>query len=131
MPTFPSKEWCEEAIRLVNADPECVEAGRGWDADFGAVVLSEPGKLSRHFVVHLVPKEGRIAKWKVLMDPDDLEEIEPAYLARAPFSVWKGLIDGTLDPVIDRIFPVAGIGDAMAYLESGHAKGKVVVRMAD
>lgn len=99
MPTFPSKEWCEEAIRLVNADPECVEAGRGWEADFGAVVLSEPGKLSRHFVVHLVPKEGRIAKWKVLMDPDDLEEIEPAYLARAPFSVWKGLIDGTLDPV--------------------------------
>ena len=39
--------------------------------------------------------------------------------------------EGTLDPVIDRIFPFAEIGDAMAYLESGHAKGKVVVRMAD
>jgi alcohol dehydrogenase len=34
-----------------------------------------------------------------------------------------------LEPVIDRIFPFAGIGDAFAYLEGGHAKGKVVVRM--
>lgn len=36
-----------------------------------------------------------------------------------------------LDPVIDRSFPFADIGDAMAYLESGRAKGKVVVRMPD
>lgn len=36
---------------------------------------------------------------------------------------------GKLEPVIDRVFPFAGIGDAIAYLESGHAKGKVVVRM--
>lgn len=99
MATFPSREWCEEAIRLVNADPEVADAGRGWEGDFGAVVLAEDGKLEAHFTVHLVPREGRIAKWKVLADPDDLEEIEPAYLARAPYSVWKGLILGTLDPV--------------------------------
>ena len=34
-----------------------------------------------------------------------------------------------LEPVIDRVFPFADIADAMAYLESGRAKGKVVVRM--
>lgn len=39
--------------------------------------------------------------------------------------------DGTLEPVIDRIFPFAEIAEAFAYLESGHAKGKVVVRMDD
>ncbi len=36
---------------------------------------------------------------------------------------------GTLEPVIDRVFPFAEIADAFAYLESGRAKGKVVVRM--
>ncbi|MBX3593061.1 NADP-dependent oxidoreductase [Sphingomonas sp.] len=36
---------------------------------------------------------------------------------------------GTLKPVIDRVFPFAQVGDAFAYLERGHAKGKVVVRM--
>lgn len=43
-----------------------------------------------------------------------------------------GLIaDGKLEPVIDRVFPFEQIGDAFAYLESGRAKGKVVVRMTN
>jgi alcohol dehydrogenase len=37
--------------------------------------------------------------------------------------------DGTLQPVIDRVFPFAEIDRAFAYLESGRAKGKIVVRM--
>lgn len=36
---------------------------------------------------------------------------------------------GTLEPVIDRTFPFARTADAFAYLEAGHAKGKVVVTM--
>ena len=47
----------------------------------------------------MVPKAGRIEKFKVLVDPDDLDELEPVYIARAPYSVWKGLLKGTLDPV--------------------------------
>lgn len=38
---------------------------------------------------------------------------------------------GKLEPVIDRVFAFERIGDAFAYLESGRAKGKVVVRMTD
>ncbi len=96
---FPSREWCEEAARLANEDPESAEAGRGWVGDFGAVIEREEGKLDEPFAVHVVPREGRIEKIVVLDDPDDLDEIEPAYLARAPYSVWKGLIEGSLDPV--------------------------------
>lgn len=99
MPKFPSKEWCEEAVRLTNADPEASAAGQGWTGDFGAVVDPEPGKLARPFVVHILPKNGRIEKLHVLTDPDDLDEFEPAYVARAPYSVWKELLRGTLDPV--------------------------------
>ncbi len=99
MATFPSKEWAEQAVQLVNEDPEAALAGKGWEGDFGAVVLPEPGKLNKAFTAHLVPKDGRIEKLKVLPDPDDLEEIEPAYVARAPYSVWKGLLTGQLDPV--------------------------------
>ncbi len=36
-----------------------------------------------------------------------------------------------LEPVIDRVFPFAAIGEAFAYLEAGRAKGKVVVRMSE
>ena len=99
MATFPSKEWCEEAVRLVNADPEISLAAQGWQGEIGVIVDAEPGKLARAFVVHLVPRGGRIEKLRVLDEPDDLDELDPAYLARAPYTVWKQLLQGSLDPV--------------------------------
>jgi NADPH:quinone reductase-like Zn-dependent oxidoreductase len=40
------------------------------------------------------------------------------------------LIDsGIIRPVVDRVFPFESTNDAMAYVESGRAKGKVVVRV--
>ncbi|HWM85775.1 MAG TPA: zinc-binding dehydrogenase, partial [Kofleriaceae bacterium] len=40
------------------------------------------------------------------------------------------LIDaGRLEVVTDKVFPFSEIAEAFAYLEQGHAKGKVVVRM--
>ena len=40
------------------------------------------------------------------------------------------LIDaGELRTVVDRVFPFEQAKDALAYVESGHAKGKVVIRM--
>ena len=40
------------------------------------------------------------------------------------------LIDaGTIRPVVDRIFPVASTKEALAYVETGRAKGKVVVEV--
>lgn len=99
MATFPSKEWCQEAVRLTNADPEVSLAGQGWEGDFGAIIDAEPGRLPETFVVHVVPRDGRIEKLRVLDDPDDLDELEPAYVARAPYSVWKQLLQGSLDPV--------------------------------
>ena len=40
------------------------------------------------------------------------------------------LIDnGIIRPVVDRVFPFASTKDAMAYVEAGRAKGKVVVSL--
>ncbi|PQP03050.1 zinc-binding oxidoreductase [Burkholderia cepacia] len=40
------------------------------------------------------------------------------------------LIDsGVIRPVVDRIFPFESTIDAMAYVDTGRAKGKVVVKM--
>lgn len=99
MARFPSKEWCEEAVRLLNDDPERSLAAQGWQGDIGVIVDAEPGKLARTFVVHVMPRDARIEKLRVLDDPDDLDELEPAYLARAPYTVWKQLLQGSLDPV--------------------------------
>lgn len=47
-------------------------------------------------------------------------------------SELANLVDaGTLHPIVDRVFPLAEIGQAFAYLETGRAKGKVIVRMPE
>lgn len=40
------------------------------------------------------------------------------------------LIDaGAIRPVMDRVFPFASTNEAVAYVEAGHAKGKVVIKL--
>jgi alcohol dehydrogenase len=40
------------------------------------------------------------------------------------------LIDsGIIRPVVDKVFPFEATNEAMAYVEKGRAKGKVVVKM--
>jgi len=86
-------------VALFNADPDSLAAGQGWTGDFGVVIEAERGKLEQAFVAYLAPKDGRIAELRILVDPDDLDEFEPVYRLQAPYSVWKGLLRGTVDPV--------------------------------
>jgi putative sterol carrier protein len=124
MPVFPSREWCEEVVRLVNADPESVEAGEGWVGDVGLVVEREAGKLERSFTIHCVPRDGKIHNLRLLEDPDELEEIEPRYLARAPYSVWKALIQQTLDPIEALVRRRISVdGDVQQLIERMRYKG--------
>lgn len=47
-----------------------------------------------------------------------------------PFLI--GLIEGgAVTPVIDRTFPLGETDDAMRHLEAGHARGKIVITVAD
>jgi NADPH:quinone reductase-like Zn-dependent oxidoreductase len=42
--------------------------------------------------------------------------------------VLKELIEaGKVTPVIDRTFPLSEVPEAIRYLESGHATGKIVI----
>ncbi len=58
-----------------------------------------------------------------------------AYIAefnKADMTVLRDLIEaGKIKPVIDRTFPFTQVPDAVRYLETGHAKGKVVVTVSE
>jgi NADPH:quinone reductase-like Zn-dependent oxidoreductase len=48
----------------------------------------------------------------------------------AQLSEIAKMIDaGTLRTVVDRVFPFAETNEAMAYVETGRAKGKVVIKI--
>ena len=36
---------------------------------------------------------------------------------------------GAIRPVVDKVFPFASTNEAVAYVESGRAKGKVVIKV--
>jgi NADPH:quinone reductase-like Zn-dependent oxidoreductase len=53
-----------------------------------------------------------------------------AHREQSDLLVLKELIEaGKLRPVIDRTCPISQIREAIAYLQAGHAQGKVVVTM--
>lgn len=51
---------------------------------------------------------------------------------QADLLVPKELLEsGQVRPVIDRTYPLADVPAAFQYLEKGHARGKVVIAVAD
>ena len=43
--------------------------------------------------------------------------------------ITKLIEDGTIRPVVDRVFPFGQLNEAFAYIDTGRAKGKVVVTL--
>ena len=99
MPRFPSREWVQEALKILEEDPERALASAGWEGDFGVVVDPEPGVLDTPFVLHITPEQKGPWRFDIYDDPDELDVIEPAYFAKASYVAWKGLLKGTADPV--------------------------------
>lgn len=69
--------------------------------------------------IRAVARKHGVAYRYLLMHPDGAELAELADLIETK----------AIRPVIDRVFPLKDVAQAFAYLESGHAKGKVVVEI--
>jgi hypothetical protein len=95
---FPSEEWAAALVAALNRQPDLAAALRGMAPDLAAVVEAEPPALARDVAVWGRHAGGRVAEWRLLEDPDEILELEPAYVVRAPYRVWKGLLQGE-DPL--------------------------------
>jgi len=98
MPIFPSLEWCKAAVEAIHAEPDSKKAGKGFVADFAAAVLPEP-PMKEPFIIYCKAVEGRVEGLRRLEDLDEIEEIEPKYVARASYGTWRRLIESQVDPI--------------------------------
>jgi hypothetical protein len=106
VPLFPSEEWCAAVVAAASADPQAAEAAAGFAGDVAVVVEGSP-----FFAAWGRIGGGRILEWRVLRDADEVDELAPAYLARASLATWRGLFEGRIDPVeaiLERKLRVAG-----------------------
>ncbi len=95
---FASREWIDAVAAALNAQPDLARALAGLPRDAAFVVERERPAFPRAVAVHAEHDRGRIVRWRVLPDEDDVLELEPAYVVRAPYRTWKALFRGD-DPV--------------------------------
>ena len=91
---FPSEAWLRSVLAELDRQPGLAGALAGLGADLAAVVEADPPALATPFAAYGRHDRGRIVAWRVLPDPDEIWELEPAYVVRAPYRVWKALLKG-------------------------------------
>jgi hypothetical protein len=96
---FSSEDWVAAVVAAVNLHPDLPRAMAGLGADLAAVIERDPGPFPRGAAVWGRQEHGRISEWRVLEDEDDVLELAPAYVVRAPYRLWKEILLGRADPV--------------------------------
>jgi len=95
---FGSREWIAAVVAALGAHPDLPRALGGLGRDVALVVEADPPAWPRTVAAWFEQRGGRIARWRVLEDEDEVLELEPAYVVRAPYGVVRTLLDGA-DPV--------------------------------
>jgi hypothetical protein len=94
---FGSPAWLAAVVAALGEQPGLEEALRGLAPTVGLVVDPGPG-FPDPLLIFARHEGGRIAEVRALHDEDELLELGPAYVLRAPHAVWKALWCGE-DPV--------------------------------
>jgi putative sterol carrier protein len=97
MARFPTDPWFKELVLRINESAEYREAAATWEGDIAFVVEAEPDKeLPQDVWGYLDLWHGECRGGGVI----GAEEGAAArYVIRAPYSRWKDVLRGDLDPV--------------------------------
>lgn len=97
MALFPSEEWLGRYRELINGSEEYREAGRTWEGDIAFVMEAEPDHGVPHDLVAWLDLRGGVCHGARMIDAADVGRA--AYQIRAPYSRWREVLLGDLDPV--------------------------------
>jgi len=92
---FPSDEWIKELGRLLNESESYERSARDWEGDFVFVVEPDEG-FEETAYLFLGLYHGKSTGGELLASED---EREAEFVIRAPYGVWRKVIDGELDPI--------------------------------
>lgn len=92
---FPSVEWINKVRELLNESESYQRSAKDWEGDFIFVV--EPDEAYPHTSYLLLELYHGTSPGASLVSEDELPETE--YSLNAPFSTWRRVIEGKLDPI--------------------------------
>lgn len=96
MPRFPTDPWFQELIVEINGSGAYREAAATWEGDIAFVVEAEPDKGVPADVWALLDLWHGACRGGGIVD--EARGAGAAYAIRAPYSRWKEVLLGDLDP---------------------------------
>ncbi len=92
---FPSEEWIKELEAKLNASDSYAQAAANWEGDNIFAILPDADYQStRYFYINL--RHGTASDARELKS---LEEQKALFISSAPFSIWRKVLEGRLDPI--------------------------------
>jgi putative sterol carrier protein len=97
VPPFPSEEWFRRFVEVINASEEYAAHAAGWEGDVVIAIEAEPDHGVAEDVFGLLDLWHGGCRAGALVDRTRSEAA--AFVVRAPYSRWKDVIRGDLEPV--------------------------------
>lgn len=92
---FPSDAWINKLREELNKNEAYMRAAKDWEGNFIFIVEPDQAYPDRaYFLLELYHGSSPAA---AMLDEDSLPETE--YTIIAPYSTWKKVIEGKLDPI--------------------------------
>jgi putative sterol carrier protein len=97
MPEFASQAWFDAFVVEINASDHYREVAADWEGDIAFRIIAEPDRgVPEDLFGYLDLWHGACRSGKVI---DAAEADAAAYSIAAPFSRWKDVVAGDLDPI--------------------------------
>jgi len=112
---FPSQEWVERLVGILNTDERYAEVARHWEGDLLFVVRSDGSTTSTEGGIYLDLWHGKCRAGRFL-PAGSAEPPRPAFTLTASLEQFRRILRGELDPMqamLTRRLQVAG---NMAYI---------------
>ncbi|MBW1989355.1 MAG: SCP2 sterol-binding domain-containing protein [Deltaproteobacteria bacterium] len=93
---FPSIEWFQALADELNSSDEYKKAASKYEGALCLEVLKEPGMLEEDIYGYVDPYHGEIREFCIMESPD---EKETEFQVSGPYSTWKEIVKGNLDPM--------------------------------
>ena len=92
---FQSEEWIKEFQRLMNESEAYAKAGKGFEGDW--IFIVEPDDVLPKTVYFFMSlNNGKCTDAAMIASE---QERKAQYFIRAPFGIWRRVIEGKLDPI--------------------------------
>jgi putative sterol carrier protein len=120
---FPSDEWIKELSARLNASETYAQTATTWEGDTIFIILPDADHPETTYL-YIDLQHGKASDARQLSSLDDQKSL---FTTSAPFSIWRKVLEGRLDP-IQGVFSgkLKLVGSMAQFLRSPKATSEMV-----